>query len=123
VEASFVPGVLDAMVKVPDVWSLGAMHSLSVRLGRRVGGSTGTNLVAALACAQSMKARGQGGSIVTLLCDDGQRYRHSYFDDDWLRANDLACDEQSDAIDTLMDSGEWPAELRRAWRLAGDLGL
>ena len=28
VEASFVPGVLDAMVKVPDVWSLAAMHSL-----------------------------------------------------------------------------------------------
>ena len=71
VEASFVPGVLDAMVKVPDVWSLAAMHSLSVQLGRRVGGSTGTNLVAALACAQSLKSKGLTGSIVTLLCDDG----------------------------------------------------
>jgi len=123
VEASFLPGVLDAMVKVPDVWSLGAMHSLSVRLGRRVGASTGTNLVAALACAQSLKARGAAGSIVTLLCDDGQRYRHSYFDDDWLRQNDLECEAQSDAIDALVDRGEWPAELRRAWRLAGDLSL
>jgi cysteine synthase A len=123
VEASFLPGVLDAMVKVPDVWSLGAMHSLSVRLGRRVGASTGTNLVAALACAQSLKARGVAGSIVTLLCDDGQRYRHSYFDDDWLRENDLECESQSNAIDTLMDSGTWPAELRRSWRLAGDLAL
>jgi cysteine synthase A len=123
VEASFVPGVLDAMVKVPDVWSLGAMHSLSVRLGRRVGGSTGTNLVAALACAQSLKKLGRGGSIVTLLCDDGQRYRHSYFDDDWLRQNDLECEAQSNAIDALIDRGEWPAELRRSWRLAGDLSL
>ena len=123
VEASFVPGVLDAMVKVPDVWSLGAMHSLSVRLGRRVGGSTGTNLVAALACAQSLKARAAAGSIVTLLCDDGQRYRHSYFDDDWLRANDLECEVHSDAIDALIDRGDWPAELRRTWRLAGDLSL
>jgi cysteine synthase A len=123
VEASFLPGVLDAMVKVPDVWSLGAMHSLSVRLGRRVGASTGTNLVAALACAQSLKARGVSSSIVTLLCDDGQRYRHSYFDDDWLRENDLECESQSNAIDTLMDSGIWPAELRRSWRLAGDLAL
>jgi cysteine synthase len=123
VEASFVPGALDAMVKVPDVWSLGAMHSLSARLGRRVGGSTGTNLVAALACAQSLEARGVKGSIVTLLCDDGQRYSHSYFDDAWLRANDLQCDTQRDAIDALMDQGEWPAELRRAWRLAGDLSL
>jgi cysteine synthase A len=121
VEASFVPGVLDAMVKVPDVWSLGAMHSLSVRLGRRVGGSTGTNLVAALACAQDLKARGAGGSIVTLLCDDGQRYSQSYFDDDWLRQNDLECEAQSAAVDALIDRGEWPAELRHAWRLAGDL--
>ena len=123
VEASFVPGVLDAMVKVPDVWSLAAMHALSVRLGRRVGGSTGTNLIAALACAQSLKAKGLGGSIVTLLCDDGQRYRHSYFDDDWLRDNDLECGAQSDAIDALFGSGEWPADLRRAWRLAGCLNL
>jgi cysteine synthase len=123
VEASFVPGVLDAMVKVPDVWSLGAMHSLSVRLGRRVGGSTGTNLVAALACAQSLKSRGQGGSIITLLCDDGQRYRHSYFDDDWLRTNDLECAAQSDAIDALIERGEWPAELCHGWQLAGDLSL
>jgi cysteine synthase A len=123
VEVSFVPGVLDAMVKVPDVWSLAAMHSLSVRLGRRVGGSTGTNLIAALACAQSLKARAQTGSIVTLLCDDGQRYRTSYFDDDWLRDHGLECGAQSDALDDLMDGGEWPAELRRSWRLAGDLTL
>jgi cysteine synthase A len=123
VEASFMPGVLDAMVKVPDVWSLAAMHSLSVRLGRRVGGSTGTNLVAALACAQSLKSRGQAGSIVTLLCDDGQRYRLSYFDDAWLREQGLECESQSDAIDALMSTGEWPTELRRVWRLAGDLSL
>jgi len=123
VEASFVPGVLDAMVKVPDLWSLAAMHSLSVRLGRRVGGSTGTNLVAALACAQDLKSKGLGGSIVTLLCDEGQRYLHSYFDDDWLRQHGLECGAQSDAVDVLMNSGEWPGELRRAWRLAGDLSL
>jgi len=121
VEPSFVPGVLDAMVKVPDVWSLAAMHSLSARLGRRVGGSTGTNLVAALACAQSLKTRGQGGSIVTLLCDDGQRYAHSYFDDVWLREHGLECTAQRHAIDVLIDGGEWPEALRRDWRLAGDL--
>jgi cysteine synthase A len=51
VEASFMPGVLDAMVKVPDRWSLAAMHVLwAAALGRPVGGSTGTNLIAALEC-------------------------------------------------------------------------
>ncbi|HOW49778.1 MAG TPA: PLP-dependent cysteine synthase family protein, partial [Rubrivivax sp.] len=101
VEASFIPGVLDAMIQVPDRWSLAAMHSLSARLGRPVGGSTGTNLVAALACAQDLADRAQGGSVVTLLCDDGQRYRHSYFDDAWLRANGLECAAERAAFDAL----------------------
>ena len=122
VEASFVPGVLDAMVKVPDVWSLAAMHSLSVRLGRRVGGSTGTNLVAALACARAMAGRGEQGAIVTLLCDAGARYRHTYFDDAWLAAQGLECGRESDAVDALLDRGEWPQELLAAWGLAGDFG-
>ena len=122
VEASFVPGVLDAMVKVPDVWSLAAMHTLSVRLGRRVGGSTGTNLIAALACARAMQAQGERGSVVTLLCDAGERYRHTYFDDVWLAAHGLQCDAECDAMDALLDRGEWPEALRRGWRLAGELG-
>jgi cysteine synthase len=121
VEASFVPGVLDAMVKVPDLWSLAAMHALSVRLGRRVGGSTGTNLVAALACAQALQDQGGVGSIVTLLCDDGERYRHSYFNDAWLQSQGLECGPESDAIDALMDRGVWPAALRATWRCAGEL--
>ena len=61
--------------------------------------------------------------MVTLLCDDGQRYRHSYFDDGWLQANGLECGAESDAIDALIDTGEWPVALRRSWRLAGDLVL
>jgi cysteine synthase len=121
VEASFVPGALDAMVKVPDLWSLAAMHALSVRLGRRVGGSTGTNLIASLACARAMQARELSGAIVTLLCDDGERYRHSYFDDAWLQANGLDCGPESDAVEALMQHGDWPDALRRQWRLAGDL--
>ena len=48
VEASFLPQVIDAMIRVPDVWSLAAMHELSARLGYPVGGSSGTNLIGAL---------------------------------------------------------------------------
>ena len=49
------------------------MHALSVRLGRRVGGSTGTKLIASLACMRSMQRRGLQGAIVTLLCDGDER--------------------------------------------------
>jgi cysteine synthase len=121
VEASFVPGVLDAMVKVPDVWSLAAMHALSARLGRRVGGSTGTNLIAALACARAMQARGEPGSVVTLICDDGERYRASYFDDGWLVAQGLVCTDHMRALHGLMDSSTWPDDLSASVRLAGEL--
>jgi cysteine synthase A len=121
VESSFLPGVLDAMVKVPDLWSLAAMHALSVRLGRPVGGSTGTNLIAALACAQWMRTRRQKGSIVTLLCDGGERYRHTYYNDQWLQAQDLDCGPESDAIDRLIERGEWPEPLLNGWRIAGEL--
>ncbi len=44
VEASFLPAVVDRMVQVPDAASLAAMRAGSAVLGRRVGGSTGTNL-------------------------------------------------------------------------------
>ena len=116
-----MPGALDAMVKVPDVWSLGAMHALSQRLGRRVGGSTGTNLLAALACAEQMRQRGERGSIVTLICDDGQRYRQTYFDADWLQAQGLSCETQAAAVLELIDHARWPQALRDGLRLAGDL--
>jgi hypothetical protein len=38
-----------------------------------------------------------------------------------LRAQGLDCARQSDAVGALVDRGEWPAELRQAWRLAGEL--
>lgn len=83
VERSFIPTCIDAMLKVPDALSFAAMRWLARRFGRRVGGSTGTNLVGALYLAQQMKARGEAGSIVALLCDSGERYASTYYNDDW----------------------------------------
>lgn len=72
------------MIAVEDAVSIGAMRALSQRLGRRVGGSTGTNLVACLMLADEMVSAGEAGSIVTLLCDGGERYDCTYYDDEWL---------------------------------------
>ncbi|MGQ5523982.1 PLP-dependent cysteine synthase family protein [Chitinimonas sp. PSY-7] len=83
VEASFIPTCVDAMLKVPDALSLAAMRYVSTQLGRRVGGSTGTNFVGVLQAAHKMHAAGQTGSIVTILCDSGERYAHSYYRPDW----------------------------------------
>ncbi len=79
VEPSFIPSCIDAMVKVPDALALAAMRHVSATLGRRVGGSTGTNFVGVLHAAQRMADAGRSGSIVTILCDSGERYAHSYY--------------------------------------------
>ena len=86
VEPSFIPTLIDRMVEVADADSIAAMHSLCCLLGRRVGPSTGTNLVAMLALAAEMQGRGEAGAIVSLLCDSGERYLKTYFDADWSLA-------------------------------------
>jgi cysteine synthase A len=83
VESSFIPTSVDAMVKVPDALSLAAMRHVSRQLGRRVGGSTGTNFIGVLQAAQLMRDAGRSGSIVTILCDSGERYAHSYYNPEW----------------------------------------
>jgi len=88
---------VDAMVKVPDALGLAAMRYVNARLGRRVGGSTGTNFIGVLAVAQGMRARGDTGSIVTILCDGGERYAHSYYDPAWYRTQGIDVDA-ADAI-------------------------
>jgi cysteine synthase A len=105
VEPSFIPACVDAMVKVPDALSLAAMRWTSTTLGRRVGGSTGTNLIGVLAAAQRMRKAGQGGSIVTILCDAGDRYAHSYYADDWYAARGIDV-AQADAVIAAAVAGE-----------------
>ncbi len=85
VEPSFIPTLVDRMVEVADASSVAAMHSLCSLLGRRVGPSTGTNLVAMLVLAREMLDRGETGAIVSLLCDSGERYLKTYFDTRWAQ--------------------------------------
>lgn len=104
VEPSFIPTVIDRMIAVEDGESIGAMRALSTRLGRRVGGSTGTNLVACLRLIEDMAARGETGSVVTILCDGGERYGCTYYDDAWLARRGI----------------EWRDDERRAATLFAD---
>ncbi|NNM45688.1 PLP-dependent cysteine synthase family protein [Knoellia koreensis] len=84
VEPSFIPAVVDRMMLVPDPASVAAMRFLADRTGLRAGASTGTNLVGALRLACEMKARGESGSIVSLLCDGADRYAGTYRSDAWV---------------------------------------
>ncbi len=84
-EPSFIPELIDRARAAPDAASLAAARVLSRRIGRSCGGSTGTNLWAAAQIAAEMAERGEQGSIATLLCDSGERYRSTHLDDAWLQ--------------------------------------
>jgi len=111
VEPSFVPKVIDRMMRVPDEVSLAAMRVLSRRLGRRVGGSTGTNFFALSIIASRMKAAGTRGSLVTLICDSGERYGHTYYSDEWITAQGFNLAPHEQALDAFLDGKTASADL------------
>ncbi|ELT7568885.1 PLP-dependent cysteine synthase family protein [Vibrio cholerae] len=87
VEPSFIPDVVDEMRSIPDAASVATIYWLEKILGRKAGASTGTNLYGALQLACEMKRRGEQGSIVTLLCDSGERYLDTYYNPEWVKNN------------------------------------
>lgn len=116
VEASFVRGVIDSMVKVPDAYSLAALRHLEKITGRKCGGSTGTIFCAALSLASEMRAKGETGSIVAILCDGGERYLHSYYNDEWLAANGFEINAQIAEIQACANeesAAAWPLLIQR----------
>jgi cysteine synthase A len=105
VEASFLPSVVDRMVPVPDAASLAAMRVGTMVLGRRLGGSTGTNLWGAFGLIAEMRAAGRTGSVVTLICDGGERYADTYYSDDWVAAQGLDLGPYRDRLDDFLAGG------------------
>jgi cysteine synthase A len=102
VEPSFVPAVIDHMARVPDAASLAAMRWCSDAINRLVGGSTGTAVWGALVLAGQMRREGEEGSVVTLICDGGERYRATYYDDAWLAGSGLDLTPYRAALDAFV---------------------
>ncbi|MGM3174974.1 PLP-dependent cysteine synthase family protein [Dickeya lacustris] len=86
-EPSFIPTVIDDMIKVPDTASIATIYWLEQVLGRKVGPSTGTNVWGMLQLAEKMVAQGRKGAIVTLLCDSGERYLDTYYNKEWVSSH------------------------------------
>jgi cysteine synthase A len=107
IEPSFVGQVIDRMVQVPDAASLAAMRHASRVLGRSVGGSTGTNLWGAFGVIAELRAAGERGSVVTLLCDGGERYTNTYYDDGWLADRGIDLTPYAAALDRFAATGDW----------------
>lgn len=105
VEPSFVPQVIDEMIQVPDAASVAAVRLLRERTGHWAGGSTGTNLYGAFQLIARMLAAYQTGSVVTLLCDGGERYAHTYYNDEWVTEQGLDIEKYGNALQDFLMSG------------------
>jgi cysteine synthase A len=109
VEPGFLFDIVDEVIEVPDAASIAAAWQLESLFGRRFGGSSGTNFVACLQLAARMRERRQHGSIVSLLCDRGERYDETLFDAGWLERQDLDPAPWRARLLATTYSGRWHA--------------
>ena len=76
----------DFTYKVPDREALPILFDLLENEGLCLGGSTGINVAGAMRLAREM---GPGHTIVTILCDYGNRYQSKLFNPSFLRDKGL----------------------------------
>ena len=80
---------VDRSFLIPDAESVAQVFDL-VEEGLVMGGSTGVNVAGAIRLAREL---GPGHTIVTLLCDYGNRYASKLFNPEFLRSKDLPVPE------------------------------
>lgn len=86
VPKTFNGQLVDEWIRIGDAESFQTARMLARREGILCGGSTGTNLAAALRYARRL---GPDHLVVTLGCDTGRNYLSKFFDDAWLATNKL----------------------------------
>jgi len=87
VPKTFTSEFVDDWERVSDAESFHVARDIARREGMLLGGSTGTNVAAALRYARRL---GPGHLVVALGCDTGRNYLSKFFDDGWLSANKLS---------------------------------
>ncbi|MFI5404084.1 MAG: pyridoxal-phosphate dependent enzyme [Planctomycetota bacterium] len=78
------PSLLDDCISVSDRAAFQMARRLAREEGIFAGGSTGLNLVAALTVARKLPPE---ATVLTLVCDTGERYLSKQWNDDWMRDN------------------------------------
>ena len=81
---------IDDAIQVDDPEALRVIYQLLKKDGLFMGGSVGINVGAAVALAKEL---GPGHTIVTVLCDSGQRYQSRLYNREWLASKGLLPDE------------------------------
>ena len=86
VTANLEGAPIDDAVRIDDQSALDTIYELLWREGLFLGGSVGINVAGVVETARRL---GPGHTIVTVLCDSGDRYRSRLYDGDWLATKGL----------------------------------
>ncbi len=78
--------IVDHAYRVTDTEALNVIYQLIEEEGMCLGGSAGINVAGAIKLAKDL---GPGKTIVTMLCDYGNRYQGKMFNPAFLRSKDL----------------------------------
>ncbi|CAO3406951.1 cysteine synthase A [Azospirillum largimobile] len=86
ITANLEDAPIDDALQIPDEEALPIVFDLIKTQGLVLGGSSGINIAAAIRVARDL---GPGHTVVTILCDGGQRYQSKLFNPDFLREKNL----------------------------------
>ena len=83
---NFEKAIVDEAFQTNDVDALNIVYELIEKQKIVLGGSSGINIAGAIKLARKM---GPGKTIVTILCDNGNRYASKLFNKDFLKEKNL----------------------------------
>jgi cysteine synthase A len=95
VTQNFGGAPIDRAIRADDKTAVAMVHWLLRNEGLFIGGSSGLNVAGAARIAKELP---EGSTVVTILCDGGERYLSKLFDEGWLRQN-----------------GHWPVPTDLSW--------
>ena len=111
--SDWIPGALhieyvDEIIEVTDRESFLMARRLTREEGIFVGGSSGTNLAAALKLAERLS---EEDVVVVLLPDTGERYLSKIYNDIWMRENGFLIPEKITMRDVLLGKAKTLSQL------------
>lgn len=84
--ANLEGAALDDAFRIPDAEMLDVIFKLTIEEGLCLGGSSGINVAGAIRLAKQL---GPGHTVVTVLCDYGNRYASKLFNPEFLKSKNL----------------------------------
>ena len=90
ITANLAEAPVDAQYRIGDAEALPLIQRLLIEEGLLLGGSSAINIAGAMRLAKDL---GPGKTVVTILCDSGQRYQSKIWNPDFLREKKLPVPE------------------------------